>query len=164
MNPPVNGFPMNVVDELVDAMEKRMGGDFVVVPRPLRFMDSARSIGVFVADWTPTAGSQQIGQQEPALNRYQYRVQNMVKAGDEVTGKAWFSLDSKSVRAVLYRDGDLRVRLAGLTEELLGTRETAKQWGVARQRFLNTELQGQFVFVAQTDFWLESEAIYLGEA
>lgn len=159
-NPPESGFPMNVVDELKTSFETLMI-DHTVISRPLRFADPARSIGVFVADWTPTQTSQQIGQKEPSLARYQYRVQNMVKTADEVTGKAWFSLDSKSVRAVLYRDPTLEIRLPALIEEVLGTREIVKQWGVGRQRFLSNELRSQFLYLAQTDFWLETEAIQL---
>lgn len=157
----VNGFPVNVVDEIKVSMEQYMP-DHAVIPRQVRFMDPARSIGIYVVDWTPDEQSHQIGQQEPALNRYLYRVQNMVKAADEIEGKALFSLDSKLVRVVLYRDLDLHVRLAALDEELMGSREVAKRWGVARQRFLNTELKSQFVYIAQTDFWLESESIQLG--
>lgn len=155
------GFPVNVVDALVASMKKYMV-EHTVVERPVRFIDPARSIGVYVADWSPLEDSQQIGQYEPTLGRYLYRIQNMVKATDEVTGKTYFGADSKMIRAVLYRDPDLHVRLAGLVEEVLGSRESAKRWGVSRTRFLNTELKSQFTYIAQTDFWLESEVVQLG--
>lgn len=159
-NAPKPGFPMNVVGELKIALTTHMT-DHTVIERPLRYADPARSIGVFVVDAAPLSDTQQIGQREPTLTRYQYRIQNLVKHSDEVMGKAWFSLDAKSIKAVLYRDSQLTLRLAALVEEVLGTKETAKQWGVSRQRFLSNELRSQFVYLAQTDFWLESELIEL---
>ena len=159
-NPPVPGFPMNIVDEIHAAFVRLMP-DHTVIDRPLRYADPARSIGIQVAETTPLANTQQIGQLEPTVERYQLRIQNLVKHSDEILGKAWFALDAKSIKAVLYRDTTLRLRLASLTEEVLGTRETVKQWGVTRQRFLSNELRSQFVYLATTDFWLETESITL---
>lgn len=151
---------MNIVDELITSMGTYLP-DHTVIGRPVRFSDPARTVGVYPVDFTPVEDSKQIGQVEPALHRYLIRIQNMVKVADEVYGKQLFSLDSKSIRVVLYRDTTLHVRLRGLAEELLGTREVVKRWGIGRQRFLNTDLQSQFTFVAQTDFWVESESIEL---
>ena len=157
---PNPGFPMNVVDELNVAMDQHMP-DHTITSRPLRYSDPARSIGLYVVDAVELTNSQQIGQREPALTRYQFRIQNLVKHSDEILGKAWFALDAKAIKAVLYRDDALALRLVALNEELLGTRETVKQWGVGRQRFLSNELRSQFIYLAQTDFWLETESIEL---
>lgn len=151
---------MNIVDELHLALETHMV-DHTIIDRPLRYADPARSIGIHVAEGTPLAQTQQIGQYEPSVERYQFRIQNLVKHSNETMGKAWFALDAKSIKAVLYRDPALRLRLASLDEEILGTRETAKQWGVTRQRFLSNELRSQFIYLASTDFWLETESITL---
>lgn len=159
MSDPV-GFPMSPVTELKNSFERTMSSH-EVIERPLRFSDPARSIGIYVADATPLDNSQQIGQHEPALLRYQYRVQNMVKHTNEIQGKALFAFDAKTIRVVLYRDTTLALRLSELIEEVLGTRERAKQWGVSRQRFLSNELRSQFVYLAQTDFWLETESVKL---
>lgn len=158
--PTITGFPSNVVETVKPQLLKFMP-DHVVVARPVRFMDPERTIGIYVVDWTPLDSSHEIGREEPTLARYLYRVQNMVKAADEEYGKEIFAFDSKSVRVVLYRDTTLAVSLATLTDEALGTREVLKRWGVGKQRFLNTELQSQFTFVAQTDFWVETESIKL---
>ena len=154
------GFPMNVVDVLHDRLAKLMP-DHAVIDRPLRTSDPARSIGLYVADWNPEGNSQEIGQYEPTVSTYQFRVQNLVKHTDEIAGKALFALDAKSVRVVLYRDPNLRLLLSELVEELIGTRERATLWGVARQRFLSNEMRGTFVYLAQTDFWLKTESIEL---
>lgn len=158
--PPPPGFPMNVLDELAVAFGTHMP-NHTVIQRPLRYSDPNQSIGLYAVDTNPLQEAMVIGQQEPILNRYNYRIQNLVKHSAEITGKSWFTLDAKTIRAVLYRDNALTLRLAALVEEVLGTREVAKQWGVSRQRFLSNELQSQFIYLAQTDFWLETESIEL---
>lgn len=157
--PPV-GFPLNIVDVLQDLLPGLMP-DHKVISRPLRYTDPARSIGVFLVDWTPQPASQEIGHIEPTLSTYNIRIQNLVKHTNEVEGKALFSFDAKTLRAVLYRAGSLTLRFAGLTEELLGSRESSMRWGVGRQRFLSNELKGQFVHLGQTEFWLETETTLL---
>lgn len=154
------GFPENVVVELEAAFAQHMS-DFVVIPRPLRRMDPARSIGLFVFNWHPIADSHQIGQQEPALNRYDYRIQLLVKASDETQARSIFGSATKSVRAILYRDRDLAVRLLGLIEEILGSRETLKRYGVTRQSFANNDINGQFIYLTTTEFWVETEVVQL---
>lgn len=155
------GFPENVVTELETSFREFMS-NFEVIRRPLRHTDPAQSLGIFVADWQPDKASQQIGnQREPAINRYEYRIQLLVKAADEVTGRRLFGVGAKSVRAILYRDPALVVRLTALTEEVLGTRETVKQFGVRRQRFLNNEIRGSMMYLATTDVWLDTESLKL---
>jgi hypothetical protein len=156
----LTGFPNNALGIIRDRLVNFMP-DHSVIMRALRFTDPSRSLGLFAVDWTPDPTTKQIGQYEPAVSRYTLRVQNMVKASDETTGRSYFTIDAKTVRVVLYRDPVLHVGLAALTEELLGSNEAAKQWGVGRQRFLNTELNSEFTYVAQTDFWLETESIQL---
>jgi len=157
---PDTAFPNNIIDLLEDRVKFYLP-NHSVLKRALRLQDPKRCVGLLVADWTPDERSHQIGQQEPAVSRYLIRIQNMVKASDEVTGKDLFAGDAKTIRVLLYRDSTLHVGLAALTEELLGTREVAKRWGIGRQRFLNTELQSQWTYVAQTEFWLETESIQL---
>jgi hypothetical protein len=156
----LTGFPNNALELIRERLQFFMP-EHVIVMRALRYTDASQSLGLMAADWTPQQNTAQIGQLEPSVARYLIRVQNMVRATDEVTGRSLFTVNAKTVRAVLYRDSTLHVGLATLTEEILGTREVAKRWGVARQRFLNTELQSQFTYVAQTDFWLETESIEL---
>lgn len=152
---------MNIVEAVHTTLEEYFP-EHSVVNRPLRLEDPAKSIGILVVDAVPQDTSKQIGQREPALIRYQLRIHNMIKHTNEVEGKAMFSLDAKSIKAVLYRDPTLTLSLAALQETLLGTTEVAKQWGVSRQRFLSNELpRSQFVYLAVTEFWLEAESIEL---
>lgn len=131
------------------------------VNRPLRISDPARSCGLFALTWQPMADSQQIGQQEPAINRYDIRIQTLVKHAQEIEGRALSSLDAKSIRVILYRDRDLKLRLLTLTEELLSSKETFKRFGIRRQNLLNTEMRGTFVYLNTTEVWFESEVVEL---
>lgn len=154
------GFPENVLVELKAAFDEHMD-DFEVINRPLRVMDPAKSIGLFLLNWHPLTESQQIGQEEPALSRYDYRIQILIKSSDEILARSLFGNAQKSVRAILYRDHDLAVRLLGLIEEILGSRETLKRYGMTRQSFANNELQGQFVYLTTTELWVETEVVQL---
>ena len=161
MPPPViSGFPGNVIDMVKPRLQTLMP-DHILVERPVRFLDPERTVGIYIVDWTPDDRSHEIGQLEATLATYLFRIQNMAKAADEVYGRSIFQFDSKTVRVLLYRDPTLAVGLPTLTEEALGVRESVKQWGVVKQRFLNTDLQGSFTFVAQTDFWVQTESTRL---
>ena len=154
-------FPDNILDELQVTMAEYMT-EFAILRRPLRHTDPAQSLGIFAADWTPNQDTIQMGpQREPVVATYDLRIQLLIKATDEVTGRSMFGLSSKTLRAILYRDPDLVVRLTALTETILGTRETVKKFGVRRQRFLNNELQGRLMWLATTDLWLETESLKL---
>jgi hypothetical protein len=174
------GFPENVMDEIAVSMAQYMPDSIVVeadplavppvvevtepvpiVRRPLRYVDPARTIGLHAVDWTPEAGSAVMGQEEPQLARYLIRIQNLIKAGDEDEGRSLYVIDAKMIRAILYRDTALRVRCGELSEELLDTLERFKKFGVRNQRFLNNELSGQFVFLATTELWVETEVTQL---
>lgn len=157
----MTGFPSNVVDEIVVTFRQHLL-NHEIIDRPLRLPDPARCVGVYAVDMAPDQqNAALIGQSEPVVNRYNFRIQNMVKATNEPEARALFTLDSKSIRVILYRDNQLLVRLKSLTEELLGTRERFQRFGVSRQRFLNNELKGHFVYLAQTDIWVETDLVRL---
>jgi hypothetical protein len=128
-----------------------------ILKRPLRHTDPALSLGIYAYNWVPNPESAQIGQNEPALATYLYRIQLMVKHATETEARALFTSHGKIVRAILYRDTALRVRLAALQEDLLGSRERFMRFGVRNQSFLNNELRGAFVYLATTDLWVETE-------
>lgn len=150
------GFPENIIDVL-EARFKATMGDHAIIRRPLRHADPARSVGMFVVNWVPDQNEAQIGQVEPVLANYFVRIQNMIKAGDEIEGRNLYGVDAKTVRAMLYRDPTLRVEFTGLTEEVLGTVERLQKYGIQTQSFMNNELQGQFVYLATTDLWIQTE-------
>src|ERR1700752_2892664 len=149
-------FPMAVIDVLHDRF-KEMLTDREIVDRALRPTDPPRSVGMFPTDWFPDVDSHEIGGREPTLGRYTYRIQTLVKHTNEEEGRALYAKDAKIIRAILYRDAELVTRLTGLQEITLGGIERVKRWGVRNQRYLNNELQGQFIFLATTELWLETE-------
>jgi hypothetical protein len=155
------GFPENVIDALKPSFDAHLT-DHKFIPRPLRFTDPERSLGIYALQWNPEQeDSAQIGQMEPALARYQFRIQNLIKAADEVEGRGLYTASAKIVRAILYRDPALRVRLCELSEEVLGSVERVKRYGVRAQGYLNNELRSQFVYLATTDMWVETEVTQL---
>lgn len=151
-------FPMVVVDVLHDRF-KELLTDRDILDRPLRVNDPNRCVGLYPVDWNPELDSFEMPGVEPTLGRYTYRVQNLVKHSNEEEGRVVYAKDSKIVRAILYRDQELRLRLHGIAETTLGFVERFKRMGVRQQRFLNNELQGQFIFLATTEVWLETESV-----
>lgn len=155
------GFPGNVLGEIELSLQDYMPM-FQVIRRPVRQTDPERTIGLFLVDWTPRMDSVLIGPQwEPELATYEYRLQLLIKHTDEIEGRRMFGAASKSLKAILYRDPDLVVRLTTLNETVLDVRETVKRFGVRRQRFLNNEIRGSFLYLAATDLWVETESTKL---
>ncbi len=165
-------FPESILDEvevsllqyMPDTVYEGISTPVEVLRRPLRYSDPDRSVGIHPVDWTPDEqGSSFIGQNEPGIARYIFRVMNLVKHTDEEEGRALYVLDAKMIRAILYRDTALRVRLGTLNETILGTIERFKRIGIRNQRFLNNELSGQFVFLATTELYVDTEITTLEE-
>jgi hypothetical protein len=154
----VTAFPANIVTALKEQLEVDFGSEVdTVVARPLRPIDPDRSIGILAVDWRPV--DHQIGQHDPALGRYQLAIQCFIKHQDEEVGLAEHTLMSKNLRTMLYRGEALRLRLASLSETSLGVTERVQRWGVRQQRFVSNEIQGRFLFLSTTEFWVETEAI-----
>jgi hypothetical protein len=155
------GFPLNIVDALAVKVGEIEGVAIPVPKRPLRLSDPAISVGVHADDWVPKPDSFQIGQVEPSLATYMVRVQTMVRHSNEEEGRKLHTAISKHLRALLYRDEPLRVSLGGLYEDIRGSRERVQRFGVARQRFLNNTFNGVMVYLATTDFFVETETVTL---
>jgi hypothetical protein len=149
------GFPFIFVDIIKEVIEEWLP-EHQVANRPLRHTDSAASIGVFPASWAEQPNSKEIGRIEGAENRYVIKIQVMRKAMDEEDGRALFSNDAKLVRVILYRDPNLPVRLGGLQETIMGTKEMVQRFGAARQDFNQSELAGAFTFVSTTDYIIDT--------
>lgn len=152
---PVGGFPFVFSDAIVDTLKYWLPSH-MIVPRPLRMTDGAASIGVYPSTWTDVPGTKEIGHIESAENRYVMKIQTMRKSMQESEGRALFANDSKLVRVILYRDPDLRLRLGGLQETLLGSVETVQRFMVARQNYESSELSGQFVYLSVTDYFIDT--------
>lgn len=154
------GFPVDFIVELHTTYETHMS-DHAVVDRPLRPGDPAKSIGIFAVDTLIQQQNAQIGQLEPPLNTHRINMHNMIVASDEVTGRALFAVACKKIRVILYRDTDLGVRLRALSEDILGSREVVKRFGISRQRYITNEVRGVFTYVAVTELWIETEVVKL---
>lgn len=150
-------FPMNVVDEIAVSVDQFLDDEVVVTKRPLRSLDPNRCVGIFPVSSIPVEGSEQIGQMEPTLNRYQIRVQLLVKHAKEEDGRRLYAVDTTALKTILYRDVTLHQRLAALQQEIMGTVERFKQFQIRSQRFLNNDLGSQFVFLAVTDIEVQTE-------
>lgn len=149
-------FPLNFAKILRDRFEDQ--DEFsMVVARPLRPSDQDRMVGIFPTVWIPQEF--EIGQYDPAVTRYMLAIQTMAKNATEEEGIAAHSKLAKKVRVMLYRDEDLRVQLGRLKTTDPVVTERVQRWGATNQRFLANEINGQFLFLAVTDLWLETEII-----
>lgn len=162
-------FPDNAVD-LIRARALLLDTDpdvnnrIPVYRRPLRSSDPVQAIGVFGVQWMPDEDSYEMkgspqGRHEPTLQSYLIAVQGFVKDMDEERGLANHSYLSKMIRAMLYRDEPLRVGLAALSVSMLNSTERARRWGIRTQRLNSNELDGSWLYLSTTEFWLETETV-----
>ena len=157
------GFPENIIDVLADEIGLQMKGLDAVLKRPLKPIDPDITIGIFTVDWEPSLPSAEMGgglrTYGPTLGAYQFRIQYLIKHGDEEEGRTLYALGTKNLRSILAGASDLRVRLGELDEVSLGLHERVQRFGVRNQKFLNNEIQGTFMYLSSTDFWVETESL-----
>lgn len=161
----MSSLPWSVVEIATTRFEELLNTEVTpraILSRQLRPTDPARSISFYPVDVVPDLESMEIdgaGPPEPTIQRYSYRAQVLIKHSNEVEGRALYSQDAKFLLAILYRDTELRLRLAAIQESLLGSLERFKKLGVVRQRYLNNEFQGTFIYLSTTDLWVETESV-----
>lgn len=157
-------FPNNVV-VLVHTRLQMLDTDLFIADRPLRPSDPNQCVGVYPQAWVPIEDSYELlggvspSSSEATLSRYQVGIQAFIKDMDQERGVRVHSYLSTLVRATLYRDAGLRVGLAALSSTVNGVTERAKRWGVTQQRFLQNEIQGEWLYLSSCDFWLETETV-----
>lgn len=154
-------FPYNAVNEIKASMAA-LDPHLYVCRRPLRSSDPLQSIGIFGQQWTPDDDSYEMrgmlgGQHVPTLSSYLIGVHGFIKDTDEERGAATHATLSKLIRTTLATDDGLRVRLRQLSVTLNGSTERTQRFGVRTQRFLSNELQGSWLYLSTTEFWLETE-------
>lgn len=149
-------FPTSIVDALAEQLALTTGAG-KVLRRPLRPTDPDQSIGVIAADWVPN--EMVIGQHDPAVGTYLFQVQAFVKHTDEEEGRDSHANFAQVIRSMLYRDAGLRVRLAGLSHAADGLLERVQRWGIRQQRYASNEVDGQFLYLSTTEFWVETETV-----
>lgn len=155
-----NAFPTNGLMVLYDRLAL-IEGVALVVRRPIRPIDPSFTIGVTSQDWEPNGGPEMRGRTnpDPTISRYIYAIQAFVKHSDVDEGLRLHAYLAKKIRVMLYRDPDLRVRLAALTEDDLGVHERTQRWGVRRQNYMSNEVDGTWLHLSTTEFYLETETI-----
>ena len=152
-------FPDNVIRVIVPYMAG-LDHDLTVVRRPLRPSDPDHAIGLFPVLWAPQDDSYEMGHSsphEPTLQNYQIGVQGLVKHGDEPTGLTIHSILAMMIRRVLYKDQNLRNDISSLVVADGGLVERSRRMTCRLQRYMNNEVEGQFVFVSTCEVIVETE-------
>lgn len=159
--------PKTLPEKALDAYEatiKEHLSDYSVARRAVRLNDPELACGVFPNEWSNVRDSIEMSgsdTSEPTVQLYTFTCQLQIKHSDPEVGNSLLMRDARALRGVLYRSPTLHVALRGLSETFLGSTERYQKRGVARQRFLNAPLQGGTVYLAVTDFWIETETIAL---
>lgn len=172
-------FPYNIVDTIAQRVQEwnptpPPGEPYVpdeehveVFRRPLRQGDPRLAVGVYASSWAPNEQSYESGgatlggyRHEPTLNQYTVTVQSLVLDHDEMRGLARSSVVAKRLRDTLLRDPVLGVRLTQLsvTDENGLTERSQRRW-IRTQRFISTEVQGSFTYLAALELTIETETV-----
>lgn len=154
-------FPNNYVVLLASAFVN-IDSDLRVFRRPLRANDGVQCVGVFAAQWDPDPESYEMqgagqGRNEPTVQRYICTVQGFVQDMDEERGLAVHALLSRKIRSIVYGNEALRLGLQSLYADDYGSRERSARWYVERQRFLSSEVQGNFLYFSSLEINFETE-------
>jgi len=155
-------FPMGFVAPIADAFERILnasGNEFQVVRRPMNETDKSRTIAVFPTDWSAQAEDKLIGtsNREPYQSLYRVKIESSYISGDSIEGRRQFSIDAKSIRAILYRDTAFHVALTSLTEVFMGSTEKVIKYDVLRQEFMAGKTTVGFQYVAVTELSITTE-------
>jgi hypothetical protein len=154
-------FPMGFIDPIKDAMERNLNTDdeYMIVARPVGPLDPSRTVGIFPATWVANPEDKLIGvpNREPYQAVYTITIHNIVIHADPIEGRRLFGIDSKSIRAILYRDPEFTVALAGLTESFLGSVERVKKYDVLRQEYMSNKSGISFLYLCKTEFIITTE-------
>lgn len=154
-------FPNNIIQEIKTQVQL-LDVDLFVISRPLRNSDPSQSVGVTASMWTPDSESLEmkgipLGQQEPTLQRYITNIQAFIKNMDEEAGISEHATLSNMLRRMLYSDSTLRVQLGSLVWTDGVKTERAQRWGILNQRFVSNEISGEWLYLSNLEFWLETQ-------
>jgi hypothetical protein len=84
-------------------------------------------------------------------------MQSMVKDMDLTRGVNVHSILSAKLRKMWYRDAPLHAGLTVLSVTMFNSTERFQNRGVTQQRYLSTEVEGQFIFTSWLEAWIETE-------
>lgn len=155
-------FPMGFVDLISEALDRVLNFDgevYKIIGRQIGPTDPSRTIAIWPEDWSANPEAKLIGalNREPYESLYTLKIVNLFISADMVEGRRQFSIDSKSIRAILYRDETLRLALAGLTEVFLGSVERVKKYDITNQKFLGSKTGISFSFICTTTMTITTE-------
>lgn len=161
-SPDPNAFPNNIVLAVKTQLETMTAmEDVSIFLRPIRKGDPVQCIAVNAAMWTPDENSSEFtgmtGLKGPTINRYLISIQTFNQDMDEQRGLQTQAAMATAVRIKLSRDMDVRVALATLESEEFGFTERFTRSEFLSQRFLSNEIDGQFLFMSNTEFLVETE-------
>jgi len=153
-------FPINIEDVLVAKLASLTVGDaaapVTVQTKQIDPTDANGTISVEAGTWKPVA--QEIGVPEP-MGKYSITISTLVKNATSEQARRDSAVLAKSVRVMLYRDQDLAVQLANLTESLLGYTERVTQKKVFDQRFMDGKVGTSFAFITVMQFDVYTEIV-----
>lgn len=153
-------FPNNVVD-LLNTRLNLIDDDLRIFRRPLRETDPVQSIGIFAMQWMPQDDSYEFrgfpSASQPTIQSYLIMLQAFIRDADEERGLATHSVLTKTIRSILYGDEPLQVGLSSLVISMNGSSEHSKRWGIRQSRYFSNELDGDWIYLSTTEFWLETE-------
>jgi hypothetical protein len=152
---------MAFVEPIAEAMERNLNVDneYTILQRPISPSDPNRSICIFPDSWAASQEDKLIGvpNREPFQNTYKLVIQNSLIHGDSIEGRYLFSLDSKAIRAILYRDATFHVALTSQVETFMGSTERVLKYDVLRQEFMASRMTVGFMYLAKTEFVVITE-------
>lgn len=154
-------FPANVQNAVIYCMQQTFPAGMNYLRRPLRGNDPNESIGVFPMSWNPeedsyeTRGLPQLAS-FPTVHRYMIMVQGYVKDSDEERGLARHAILAKLIRSMLYSSDSLALSLRALSVTLYGATETLSRYGVRTQRYISNDVHGSWLYLSNTEFWVET--------
>ena len=153
-------FPNNISAEIKKQILRHYPSDTVLL-RPIRVGDPIRAWGVVAAIWEPDESSWELrgdsGPSSPTINRYHIGIQSFNQHMDSEEGLATAGAMAGFLRNMLSRDPIVRVALTSLTSTEFGFTERAKRFKVQGQRFVSNEIDGQFLFLTNLEFLVETE-------
>lgn len=157
-------FPQNIVVAVADRAPGYIDEDVRAFKRPLRNSDPNQSFGVFGNLWQPDESSFEIrggahpGPMEPTVNIYTVGIQAFVKDADEQRGLAIHSIFAQRVRAMLYRDEQLRVTLASMVSNTGNAVERVLRWSTPSQRLISNDINKTWLYLSTLELRVETQS------
>lgn len=158
--PDSGAFPSNIILALKPHIQA-LDPDVTILTRPINRSDPVQCFAIFASGWVPDDDSNELrgigGFTGPTINRYTVAIQSFNQDMDEERGLAVQARMATAVRMKLSRDMDVRVALGALQSSAFDCTERFMRSVFQQQRYLNNEIEGQFLFLSSTELLIETE-------